>query len=92
MSRDKYSASYSGVKRALTHVGCRSFVVSRLISFTSSTVALTCSSKPRGASMESSDCASPSSTVMWNIIFVPSHWPLGCRRVVAPCLHGYGII
>ncbi|GAA0173345.1 hypothetical protein LIER_41509 [Lithospermum erythrorhizon] len=77
VSRDTYSTSFSGVKRAMTYVVRGSSMVPRLISFSSSTVALTCSSSPRGASIASSGCASSSSDVMWNVAFVPSHWPLG---------------
>ncbi|GAA0185207.1 hypothetical protein LIER_32495 [Lithospermum erythrorhizon] len=51
---DTYSTSSSEVKRARTYADHRSSVVPRLISFSSSTVALTCSSIPGGASIESS--------------------------------------
>ncbi|GAA0151756.1 hypothetical protein LIER_10407 [Lithospermum erythrorhizon] len=64
VSRDTYSVSSSEVKSALTYVGRGSSVVPRLISFISSSVALTCSSIPRGASIPSSSWVSPSSTVM----------------------------
>ncbi|GAA0154395.1 hypothetical protein LIER_12388 [Lithospermum erythrorhizon] len=73
------------------YVGRGSSVVLRLISFNSSTVVLTCSSNHGGRSIASSGCASPPSTVMWSVAFAPSTWPLGCRRVIAPFLRGYGI-
>ncbi|GAA0173895.1 hypothetical protein LIER_27402 [Lithospermum erythrorhizon] len=46
VSKATYSISSSGVKRALTYVGRGYSVVSRLISYSSSTVALTCPSSP----------------------------------------------